>query len=103
MNGKLNQDLILQSLPDSFSYFVMNYHMNKLNLSLSEMLNMLKIVEGHFKGDKANRLLLVDGKKKGIMKKGSKRKLNLNKSIKRKKAKRSSNDGSCFFYSKKGH
>ena len=51
----------------------MNYHMNKLNLSLLELLNMLKIVEGHFKGDKDNHLLLVDGKKKGVMKKGSKR------------------------------
>ena len=40
--------------------------------------------------------------KKGIMKKDSKRKLNPNKSIKRKKAKRSFNEGSYFFNSKKG-
>ena len=61
----------------------MNYHMNKLNLLLPKLLNMHKIAEGHFKGDKANHLLLVDGKKKEIMKKGSKRKLNPNKSIKK--------------------
>ena len=44
MDGELSQDLILQSLPDSFSQFVINYHMNKLNISLSKLLNMLKTV-----------------------------------------------------------
>ena len=103
MDEKLNQDLILQSFPESFSQFVINYHMNKLNLLLPELLNMLKTAQGYFKGDKANHLLLVDGKKKGAMKNGSKRKLNPNKSIKKKKAKNSSKDGSCCFCSKKGH
>ena len=64
----------------------MNYHMNKQNLLLLELLNMFKTAEGYFKGDKANHLLLVDGKKKRIMKKYSKRKSNPNKSVKRKKA-----------------
>ena len=49
MDGKLNQDLILQSLLDSFSQFVLNYHMNKLNTSLPELLNMFKIAESHIK------------------------------------------------------
>ena len=53
MDGELSQDLILQSLPSSFSQFVINYHMNKLNISLLELLNMLKIAESHFKGKKA--------------------------------------------------
>ena len=53
MHGELSQDLILQSLPDSFSQFVINYHMNKLNISLPELLNMLKIAKSHFKGEKA--------------------------------------------------
>ena len=76
MDGELNQDLILQSLPESFSQFVVNYHMNKLNTFLPELLNMLKTAESHIKKDKAP-LLLVDGinkKKTGI--KGSKRRLN---------------------------
>ena len=60
MDGELSQDLILQSLPESFSQFVVNYHMNKLNSSLPELLNMLKTVESHIKKDKAP-LLLVDG------------------------------------------
>ena len=38
MDGELNQDLILQSLSESFSQFIMNYHMNKLNTSLPELL-----------------------------------------------------------------
>ena len=60
MDGKLSQDLILQSLLKLFSQFVINYHMNKLNTSLPELLNMLKIIESHIKKDK-NPLLLVDG------------------------------------------
>ena len=76
MDGELNQDLILQSLPESFSQFVLNYHMNKLNSSLPELLNILKIVESHIKKDKAP-LLLVDGiYKKKAGRKGSKRRLN---------------------------
>ena len=74
MVGELNQDLILQSLPESFSQFVMNYHMNKLNHSLPKMLNMLKIAESHSKGDKAH-LLLINEKKKQAMKKGLKKKI----------------------------
>ena len=69
MDGELNQDLILQSLLDSFSQFVLNYHMNKLNTSLPELLNMLKTAESHIKKEKAP-LLLVNNKKKAG-KKGS--------------------------------
>ena len=46
MDGELSQDLILQSLPDS-SQFVINYHMNKLDTSLPELLNMLKVAGTH--------------------------------------------------------
>ena len=38
MDGELSQNLILQSLSKSFIQFVVNYHMNKLNPSLSELL-----------------------------------------------------------------
>ena len=63
MDNKLSQDLILQSLLDFFSQFVLNYHMNKFNNSLLELLNMLKTVESHSKGDKGH-LLLINGRKK---------------------------------------
>ncbi|XP_073106585.1 uncharacterized protein [Elaeis guineensis] len=83
MDGELNQDLILQSLPESFSQFVMNYHMNKLNSSLSELLNMLKIVESDIKKDKAPLL------KGGINK--------------RKKGKKTSGQSTCFHCGKASH
>ncbi|XP_073104801.1 uncharacterized protein [Elaeis guineensis] len=33
--------LILQSLPDSYGQFIMNYYMNKIDATLPELLNML--------------------------------------------------------------
>ena len=76
MDGELSQDLILQSLSDFFSQFVVNFHISKLNISLPKQLNILKIAESHFKDEKAL-VLLVDkiSKKKG--KKGSKKKVEL--------------------------
>ena len=62
MDAELSQDLILQSLPESFSQFVVNYYMNKLDISLPELLNMLKIVENHITGEKSP-LLMMDKNK----------------------------------------
>ncbi|XP_070677850.1 uncharacterized protein [Malus domestica] len=45
LDGELAQDFILASLFDSFSQFVMNYNMNKMDSTLSELLNMLVIAE----------------------------------------------------------
>ena len=58
--------------------------MNKLNTSPPELLNMLKIVESYFKGEKAP-VLPVDkiNKKKG--KKGYKKKMNPKTGISKKK------------------
>ena len=75
MDGELNQDLILQSLPESFIQFVVNYHMNKLNTSLPELLNMLKITESHIKKEKAPLLLMDKTSKKKSSFKGSKKAL----------------------------
>ena len=76
MDGELSQDLILQSLPESFAQFVVNYHMNKMNTSLPELLNMLKTVERHIKKEMAPLLLVgkTSEKKSGF--KGSKKALN---------------------------
>ena len=65
MDGELSQDLILQSLLNSFSQFVVNFHMNKLDISLSDMLNMLKTVESHFPTKKDQVLLIGESSKKG--------------------------------------
>ena len=63
MDGEFSQDLILQSLIDS-SQFVINYHTNKLDTSLPELLNMLKVTEIHIKGEKGT-VLLMNKKKTG--------------------------------------
>ena len=105
MDGELSQDLILLSLLKFFSQFVINYHMNKLNTTLSKLLNMLKIVESHFKSDKAN-LLLVDKKKKMAKGKGSKKNKKLNpkgRNFKRKKVRKVFKDDTCFHCDKQGH
>ena len=49
MDKELQVDLILQSLPDSYRQFIMNYYINKIDATLLELLNMLVIVEGTLK------------------------------------------------------
>ncbi|KAL8107831.1 hypothetical protein AgCh_024294 [Apium graveolens] len=58
MDGELSQDLVLQSLPSSFSQFVVNFHMNKLDVSLPELHNMLKTAESNFPPKKSSVLLI---------------------------------------------
>ena len=103
MDGELNQDLILQSLPESFSQFVLNYHMNKLNTSLPKLLNMLKITESHIKKGKAPLLLVSGTSKKNTGKRGSKRRLNPKGGIKKNKGKKASGKMTYFFCGKAGH
>ena len=45
LDRELAQDFILASLNDLFSQFVMNYNMNKMDSTLSELLNMLATTE----------------------------------------------------------
>ena len=52
MDKELQVDLILQSLPDSYEQFIMNYHMNKIDSTLLELLNMLVTVEGTLKSSR---------------------------------------------------
>ncbi|XP_015574926.1 uncharacterized protein LOC107261273 [Ricinus communis] len=54
MDHELRIDLLLQSLLDSYSQFVMNFHMNKYD---TELINMLKTVEGTIK--KQNGVVLM--------------------------------------------
>ena len=53
MHKELQIDLILQSLPDSFGQFIVNYHMNKIECTKTELLNMLVTAEGALKGSRA--------------------------------------------------
>ena len=49
---EMSTDLILQSLPDSFSQFIVNFNMNKIQTSLPELLNMLTTAEGNLQKEK---------------------------------------------------
>ena len=44
MDHDLSVDLVLQSLPQSYSQFVLNFNMNKLEASLPELANMSPIL-----------------------------------------------------------
>ena len=74
MDSELSHDLILRSFLNFFSKFVINYHMNKLNISLLELLKMLKITKSHFQNEKALILLVDKLAMKMVGKKGSKKK-----------------------------
>jgi hypothetical protein len=52
MDHELSVDLILQSLPQNFLQFIMNYHMKKLDNTLPQLFNMLKTAKGAFKNKK---------------------------------------------------
>ena len=45
MDGETKVDAILASLPNSFNQLVMNYNMNKMNVTLFELLEMLEEIE----------------------------------------------------------
>ena len=63
---------------------------------------MLKIAESHFKGKKAQ-VLHVDKISKQKVKKGSKKKLNPEAGISKKKAKKVFTKGTCYHCGKEGH
>ena len=54
-------DIILQSLPESFDQFVLNYNMNNLNYSLAQLLNELQNAQGMVKKKPATALVTEKG------------------------------------------
>ena len=60
-------DIILQSLPPSYSSFVLNHIMNNIEVSPTELHNMLKTAEPTIK-DKTPNVLMVQ--RKGMKRKG---------------------------------
>ena len=74
---ELSQDLILQSLPESFSQFIVNFNMNKMNCDLHEMLNMLIDYQNQISSEVKTGTVMVVGnssKRKGKKKFKSKKK-----------------------------
>ncbi|KAL0410970.1 UNVERIFIED_CONTAM: hypothetical protein Slati_3686700 [Sesamum latifolium] len=57
-------DVILQSLPPSFSPFIVNYNLNGLDKSLHELINILVQYEAMFKKSEPSLLVLQPLKQK---------------------------------------
>ncbi|PKI45911.1 hypothetical protein CRG98_033710 [Punica granatum] len=76
---QMDVDLVLWSLPDSFSGFIVNFHMNKLSCSLFELLNMLVTAQNAMNNKRKDKEFILvagtssnkTGKKKKKSKKGS--------------------------------
>ena len=49
IDEKTQVDIILQSLPDSFKQFCLNYNMNKFSYSMTELLKELQATKGLIK------------------------------------------------------
>ncbi|KAI4313268.1 hypothetical protein L6164_026260 [Bauhinia variegata] len=113
LGKELAQDLILQSLTDTFSPFIVNFNMNKMDCDLHEMLNLLIDYENQVASSEkvkvSGSVNLVGNYSKGKGKGKKKPKKNphapkgvLNKP-KGKEKKVDQKDAECFFYKKKGH
>ncbi|KAK8661417.1 hypothetical protein V6N13_091022 [Hibiscus sabdariffa] len=106
LNDELAIDVVLQSLPDSFSQFILNFNMNEIEKTLPQLLGMLRTAEGNMKKGGSKSVLMVreakgKGKKvaesKGIGKTKPKGKAAL------KPKGGVSKDGKCFHCGKTGH
>ena len=104
---ELATDLILHSLPDSFSQFVMHYNMSDVAKTLPELANMLRTAEQNINKGKGKAIMMVQsGKGKGKKRQasGQKRKDAKKASISSQKpAGGAPKDGTCFHCGKAGH
>ncbi|KAJ1257246.1 hypothetical protein BS78_K143600 [Paspalum vaginatum] len=69
LDPKLMTNVILQSLPLSFEAFIMNYHMNSLDKTLTELHGMLKTAEDSIKKT-SNHVMVVQRDSKKRKRKG---------------------------------
>ena len=99
----MSTDLILQSLPESFSQFIVNFNMNKIQASLPQLLNMLTTAEGNLQKEKPEVLFVGGTNKKRKVAFASKRGKG-KKQVKATSTKKDGNDkGTCFQCGVKGH
>ncbi|XP_074591084.1 uncharacterized protein LOC141846973 [Curcuma longa] len=59
LEQELTTDLILQSLLEGYSQFIMNYNMNEIDKPLLEILSMLRTTEPNLKKTKLGTVLMV--------------------------------------------
>ncbi|KAK8708412.1 hypothetical protein V6N13_059454 [Hibiscus sabdariffa] len=108
LNDELAVDVVLQSLPDSFNQFVLNFNMNEINKTLPQLLGMLRTAESNMKKGGSKSVLMVrEAKGKGKGKKVAKSKGNSKTKPKGKEALKPkggvNKDGKCFHCGKTGH
>ncbi|KAL4326131.1 hypothetical protein GQ457_11G022160 [Hibiscus cannabinus] len=106
LNDELAIDVVLQSFPDSFSQFILNFNMNETEKTLPQLLGMLRTAEGNMKKGGSKSVLMVR-EVKGKGKKVAKSKGNGKTKPKGKEALKPkggvSKDGKCFHCGKTGH
>ncbi|KAK2395944.1 secreted RxLR effector protein [Trifolium repens] len=110
LEKELATDLILQSLPDSFNQFILNFNMNNLDKTLPELLSMLRTAEQNLKSKGKSILMVSNGNKhhKKPKKQGGKWK---GKGVAKPKetppalkpSGSISKEGNCFYCGKTGH
>ncbi|KAK8988373.1 hypothetical protein V6N11_061131 [Hibiscus sabdariffa] len=106
LNDELAIDVVLQSLPDSFNQFVLNFNMNEINKTLPQLLGMLRTAEGNMKKGGSKSVLMVrevkgKGKKVAKSKGIGKTKPKGKEALKPKGG--VNKDGKCFHCGKPGH
>ena len=102
MDKELQIDLILQSLTDSYAQFIINYHMNKIQCTKAELLNILITTEGILKSSKGFVLTVEQtssSKRKSTMKKKKfMKKQKIENRPKKKVSKRRATDKGKYFH-----
>ncbi|KAK9043227.1 hypothetical protein V6N11_071574 [Hibiscus sabdariffa] len=108
LTDELAIDVVLKSLLDCFSQFILNFNMNEIEKTLPQLLGMLRTAEGNMKKGISKSVLMVrEAKGKGIGKKVAKSKGNGKTKPKGNEALKHkgevSIDGKCFHCGKIGH
>ncbi|KAK8997996.1 hypothetical protein V6N11_012530 [Hibiscus sabdariffa] len=106
LNIELAIDVVLQSLPDSFNQFVLNFNMNEINKTLPQLVGMLQTAESNMKNGGSKFILMVrevkgKGKKVAKSKGVGKTKPKGKNALKPKGG--ISKEGKCFHCDKSGH
>ena len=106
LSQELATDLILNSLPDSYGQFVMNYNMNEMDKSIFELHTMFKTAKRNIKSKFGHVLMVQNGKgfkKKGKGKGKGKGKSNAQPKPKPEATAKAPKEGVCLFRNEPGH
>ena len=106
MAYKLYIDLILHSLLSTFSHFILNFNMHKLEVTVPELCNMLKTAQENLHETPKPAMVVAASKQKGKHKsKGMKGTLKPKKGIQKKTGPKKGKEpkGNCFHCGKEGH